>query len=345
MNIILNGNKFKQIEYKSENIFEEDITNNSKNLFGDKSVYINYKRKINTKNLGGSIPDGFLLNLTDIENPIFYLVEVELATHDFYGHIFPQITKFFAFFKNSQSRNDLLDKIYSIIQTDENIQNEIKKLANRKEIYKLIKDAIEDNPNILLIIDDNKQELPEIIDTYTDTWGKILKLEIIKKYVNGNDIIFSMDPEFETLDYYIESNVLGGIGKADIGDDVVITENTHLSTFSDKLKEIYNRLKNEVDKLDPNLIFNPQKYYISIKKEKNIVYIEPRKKKFRLVIMLEAELIKQNIKKCEITELSQSVQGFYNGSCAAIDLDELNKVEEIINLLKIIIAQNQPKNY
>jgi predicted transport protein len=290
--------------------------------------------------LGSSIPDGFLLNLTDIENPIFYLVEVELSTHDFYGHIFPQITKFFAFFKNGQSRNDLLDKIYSIIQMDVNIQNEIKKLVNGKEIYKLIKDAIEDNPNILLIIDDSKQELPEIIDTYTDTWGKILKLEIIKKYINGNDIIFSMDPEFETLDYYMESNVSVGIGKTDANDDTIITEDVYLSKFSDKLKAIYSRLKEETIKLDAGLLFNPQKYYISIKHNKNIVYIEPRKKKFRLVIMLEADLIKQNIKKCKITELSQSVQGFYNGNCAAIDLDEIDKVEEILNLVKIIITRS-----
>jgi predicted transport protein len=106
------------------------------------------------------------------------------------------------------------------------------------------------------------------------------------------------------------------------------------------LKAIYNKLKEEINKLAPNLLFNPQKYYISIRYNKNIVYIEPRKKKFRLVIMLEADLIKQNIKKCKITELSQSVQGFYNGSCAAIDLDEIDKVEEIINLLKIIITRD-----
>jgi len=340
MDIIFNGSKFEQIIYKSEEIFEGDIVNNSKILFGEKSVYIDYKRKINTKNIGGSIPDGFLLNLADIENPIFYLVEVELSTHSFYEHIFPQITKFFAFFKNRQSRNDLLDKIYSIIQMDTNIQSEIKKLSNGKEIYKLIKDAIEDNPNILLIIDENKQELPEIIETYTDTWGKILKLEIIKKYINGSNIIFSMDPEFETLDYYMESNVSIGIGKTDSDDDIIMTEEVYISKFSDKLKAIYSKLKNEVLNIDTDFIFNPTKYYISIKHNKNIVYIEPRKKKFRLVIMLEADVIKRNLKKCKITELSQSVQGFYNGACAAIDLDEINKVEEIISLIKIIINRN-----
>ncbi|MDR3130223.1 MAG: DUF5655 domain-containing protein [Treponema sp.] len=340
MDIILNGNKFEQVLYKLEGDFEDDIANNSKKLFGEKSVYIDYKRKISTKILGGTIPDGFLLNLADIENPIFYLVEVELSSHDFYRHIFPQITKFFAFFKNSQSRNDLLDRIYSIIQTDKNIQNEIKKLVNGKEIYKLIKDAIEDNPNILLIIDDNKQELPEIIDTYTDTWGKTLKLEIIKKYIKDNNIIFLIDPEFETLDYYMESNVSVGIGKADTNDDAIITEDIYLSSFSDQLKAIYNKLKGETTKLAQNLLFNPQEYYISIKHNRNIVYIEPRKKKFRLVIMLEVDLIKQNIKKCKITELSQSVQGFYNGPCAAIDLDEIDKVEEIINILKIIISRD-----
>jgi hypothetical protein len=71
---------------------------NSKSLFGQSSILIEAKKKIDNKALGGTIPDAFLFDLKDPDNPEFYLVEVELAKHSFYNHIFPQITKFFAFF-------------------------------------------------------------------------------------------------------------------------------------------------------------------------------------------------------------------------------------------------------
>ena len=44
-------------------------------------------------NLGGDKRMEFIL-AADKENPEFYIVEVELSKHDFYGHIFPQFTSF-----------------------------------------------------------------------------------------------------------------------------------------------------------------------------------------------------------------------------------------------------------
>jgi hypothetical protein len=55
--------------------------------------------------------------------------------------------------------------------------------------------------------------------------------------------------------------------------------------------------------------------------------------------MLEPGIIKSNIKNCKVTELSQSVQGFYNGSCSAIDLDKTSNVDEIIEIIKIIVEK------
>ncbi|MEW6068104.1 MAG: hypothetical protein AB1610_07430 [Nitrospirota bacterium] len=52
---------------------------------------------------------------------------------------------------------------------DENIKTEIKSHIGENEIHKFLNDMIEDSQNILLILDDDKEELPEIIETYTDT--------------------------------------------------------------------------------------------------------------------------------------------------------------------------------
>ena len=100
----MDGKKFEETEFKTEADFENIVKENSKKLFGEKTIYFEIKSKVDTKALGATIPDGFLFDFKDAENPEFYMVEVELARHDFYKHMFPQITKFFAFFKNSKSR-------------------------------------------------------------------------------------------------------------------------------------------------------------------------------------------------------------------------------------------------
>jgi hypothetical protein len=98
-----------------------------------------------------------------IQNSIWF--EVELAKHDFYKHIFPQITKFFAFFKNSGSRNNLIDKLFQLIKSNQKLEEDFKNYLGKKEVYKALKDTIESSQNILLVIDDPKPELPAIFET------------------------------------------------------------------------------------------------------------------------------------------------------------------------------------
>jgi len=171
--IYMDGNRFVESGFKSEDDLEKVIKDNYKTLFGIETVYFDLKNKIDSKSLGSSVPDGFLFDFKDKENPEFYLVEVELERHDFYKHIFPQITKFFAFFKNSISRNNLIEKLFHYLKSNGPLEDEFKKYLGKREIYKALKDVIENSQNILLILDENKPELQEVIETYTDTWDKI----------------------------------------------------------------------------------------------------------------------------------------------------------------------------
>ena len=154
--IYQNGLRYSEKEYKLEVEFEKLVVNNSKTFFGEKTIYIDAKKKIDNNSLGGVIPDGFLFDFSDRKNPEFYLVEVELAKHSFFGHIFPQITKFFAFFKNPSSQGKLIEKLYSIFDNDDGLLQELKIKLGKKEIFKFLKDTIENSQNILLIIDGEK---------------------------------------------------------------------------------------------------------------------------------------------------------------------------------------------
>jgi hypothetical protein len=161
--------KLTEYQFGNEAEFERVVVENSKQFFGGATIYLDSKKKIEGKYLGGTIPDGILFNLAEPENPEFYLVEVELVKHDFYKHIFPQLTKFFSALKNQQSISELVEKIFQIIKNDYTIFQEFKSHIKENELYKFIKDTVEKSQNILLILDGEKEELPEIMDTYSET--------------------------------------------------------------------------------------------------------------------------------------------------------------------------------
>lgn len=323
---------FREISYDLEETLEKEVIKYSKLLFGAKSIFIDAKRKIEAKSIGGSIPDGFLFDLSEKDNPEFYLVEAELAKHDFYKHIFPQITKFFAFFKNKKSQSELIEKIYSTVDKDVELRNEFKKYLGEKEIFKFIKDTIENSQNILIIIDGPKEELPEIIDTYTDTWGKMVKVMILKKFISGTDTIYSIEPEFSEIEY----STIESVNK---NDEIEITEEFHLEGVKENVKEIYTTMKDKLLQFDNKLVFNPKKYYISIVKNKNISFITLRKSKVRVVVMMPYEETKEKIKFHTVKSLSTSVQKFWNGPSSEIMIEKSREIEEVVEIIKELASK------
>ena len=334
MKLFANNKAFNQFQFDIEADFEKEVVLNSKQFFGINSIYIDAKRKIETKSLGNSIPDGFLFDLSDKDNPEFYIVEVELVKHDFFNHIFPQITKFFGFYKNPKSQNDLVEKIFSFINNDSEIKKEFKKYLGEKEIYKFIKDTIERSQNILLIIDGEKKELPEIMETYSDTWGKMVKLILLKKFFNNSDTIYTMHPEFENLEFAeIEKEI-----SIDT-EDVEYNESDHFEGVSETVRQIYDDLKKDLQKADLSLVFNPKKYYISIRKDRNIAFFMIARKRIRLVVMQSDEETRKEIKLHTVQTLTASVQKFWNGPSCAIIIETTEHLDEIKTLLRKLITK------
>jgi len=334
MRLFTNNKTFNQFQFDKELDFEREVVSNSRLFFGANSIYIDAKRKIQTKNLGNSIPDGFLFDLADKDNPEFYIVEVELAKHDFYNHIFPQITKFFGFYKNPKSQADLIEKIFSFISNDNDLRKEFKKYLGDKEIYKFLKDTIEQSQNILLIIDGDKKELPEIMDTYTDTWGKMVQLILIKKFSYNGEVIYTMHPDFENIEFAeIEEETITE------AEDIQYTEEYHLEGVSETVRSIYTELKAHVIRVSPMIIFNPKKYYISIRKERNIAFFIIKRKKARLIVMQSDHETRSEVLNHSIKTLTEKVQKFWNGPSCAIILETTDNLDEIKSLLTKLVTR------
>lgn len=329
------GCRFEEKRYSTEEEFETFLIRNSQLLFGKESIFIDAKKKIASKTMGGAIPDGFVFNLADLENPEFYLVEVELCKHDFFRHIFPQITKFLSFFKNPKSQSELAEKIFDIICEDKALEKEFKNRIGRKEIFKFIKDTIENSRNILLVLDEMKEELPEIMSTYTDTWDKMVRVLVLKKYESQEGHIISLTPDFASIELpetpeEAEANVSEKTGR--------YSEEFHLEGVNDAVKESYQSLKQEILEYENKLIFNPTKYYVSIVDHASVAYIQVRKKKLNIVIMADETKVRQIVKGCKVNSLSESVQKFWGGKCCGVDVDNKSRIGEVVDAIKQAVA-------
>lgn len=330
-----NGKKFTEYKYKLENDLEKDIISSYQTLFGPDTIYIEAKKKISSESLGNTIPDGFLFDLSDPDNPEFYLVEIELGSHDFYRHIFPQITKFFAFFRNSNKQKELVQKLFSVIDKDSELKKQFKKYLGAIEIFKFLSDVVDSSQNILIVLDVEKPEMPEIMNTYADTWGKMVKVLTAKKYVCDGESIFAVHPEFETIEYSCPDT-----SDEDQTEVPNFSEEYHLEYAKDNVKQMYNAIKNKLLAIDSSLIFNPAKNYISIKKRKNVAFLYLRKRIIRLVIMLSENDIRTMAGSLNVKPLSQSVQSYYNGPCASLIIANPTEVDVIVNIICRAVSQS-----
>lgn len=325
------GTRLNRQEFHLEEEFEEEVKNNSKRLFGEKTIYLDTKKKIQSISLGGAIPDGILFDLKDPEDIKFYLVEVELAAHSFYEHIFPQITKFLAFYKNPASENDLIERIHSFIIKNQDIEREFKNLLGGRELYKSIKDAVENNQKILLMLDNKKPEIEEVRRVYTDTWDKIVVPEILMKHTNGVEEVFILDPDFSEIEMAGDAEEI----EEETDKQIFYNENYHLEGVEPWVVEVYGQIKNFLLKLDEKIITNPQKYYISFKKHRNFIYLDVKKKKINIAVMLPLEVGQKMALHHRLREFTEGIKGFYGRESFEIKLENKENIEEVLRLIDL----------
>ncbi|MBU2576769.1 MAG: hypothetical protein KKF50_03535 [Nanoarchaeota archaeon] len=328
--VYCNGVKLEKQTFNLEEDFEREVKNNSKKLFGNKTIYLDTKKKIESISLGGSIPDGLLFDLEDPEDIKFYLVEVELAKHPFYEHIFPQITKFFAFYKNPVSQNNLIERIHSYITSNPEIKSEFEGLLNGQELYKSIKDAVENNQKILLIIDNEKPEIEEAQRVYTDTWDKLVIPEILSVYKKENKEVFILEPDFSEKELIIESEETQKEPEMRIN----YTENYHFNEINPSIVSLYQEIKEFVLNLNSQTEINPRKYYIVFRNNINFVYFYLKKGKIIMVPMVPFEEGEKIIKNHKFKSYKLGIQNWYNRPCFELTIENNENLDEIFELIK-----------
>ena len=302
--VLIDGVYYKEIKIANElHDFEPIVLEHLENIFGEDCRYYP-KKMIKSFANNSSIPDGFVI---DMKNKKWYILECKLLCDDAIKRIPGQLINYKGAIKNLETKKQLLESMVDFSQ----------------DLYELIMNK---QPEIVIVINslDGEKGI-KFKDKVKTTDEKVMIIEY-KTYTRE-----FVDPKKVHLHIY-NPLIKTMPSMKRIGEETWV-ETQHRKS-SDTVKTIYQELKKHMLLFDAKLIFNPTKYYISIKKKKNFAYVQFRRKKIRIVVMLPLKTGMQIIKKNEIIKLSQGIQGFYGGECFEIIIEKIEYLDEIIKLLK-----------
>lgn len=166
--ILHNDEIFEEYEYEYEKEFEKDIVDHFKEVFGNESIYIDVKKKLNNKNII-TIPDGYLIDFSFSDSPRLYIIENELVKHDPFRHIGQQLLKFAISYKSSgrKLKKFLLDDILKDEAKKDFVEGKILE-AGYRNIDAFIDDLIFDNPvSSIVVIDEITDDLENVLSQLT----------------------------------------------------------------------------------------------------------------------------------------------------------------------------------
>lgn len=153
------GAIYTQYIYGKEADFEKMIVSHAETVFGPEGIYFDIKKLIGIPKKGATVPDGYFLDLTFHNDPKLYLVEVELNSHDVYGHIGEQILRFGI--STETDKYKLKNNLLAAVNNDS---------VKKKKLASFFAKSKYDNINELLdkVIFDNRPAAIIVIDEATD---------------------------------------------------------------------------------------------------------------------------------------------------------------------------------
>lgn len=318
-------------KFKSKKEFEQIVLQNGKILFGINSLLIDTKIKTDIEFLGKYIPDGIVFVFNEEENPKCYLIETMLSKQDFYGYLLPRMTGFFSQLNNKEMQDSFAELICKIVSKNHSFKKKLKTILKEEDVTEFIKRMLLNKPPVLLMTDNPLQELPEIMQVYDTTWRKCIKPFVLSKFSMNREHFCSLNPDFNDIDK-VKDKVKVKVLKS--------TEEDHLKDVSNDISTIYTMIKTELLKTDKTIEFNPKQYYISIRKNKNLAFMQIGKKKISLVIVNPEKDTRKAIKHHEVKTLTEKVQRFWNGESSTVIIENADNLNEVILLLKTLVAKS-----
>ena len=214
--LLIDGVKYKEWTPEGENGEEElaqMVKEHAQDIFGENSIYLDKKQRLKSLAGVGSIPDGLVIMFGNV--PEWHIVEVELSSHDPYGHIVPQVDRFLNGIDNRDTRNKIIEALYDAIYGDEFLKLKTRQaIGLDKDVHKFLSDLIARPPTITIIIEGYTGQLREALKKYSQK--KVIEFRTFVRERVGLEVhahlfeplykpVISTKPEFpHTLDEGVE---------------------------------------------------------------------------------------------------------------------------------------------
>ena len=172
--LIVDGIKYKLwIPKDEEKDFHPMVKKYSKEIFNEDSIYFDIKHKLTSKSGIAAIPDAYVITLSKPYE--WYIVENELASHQVYNHIVPQVSKFVDSIEELETQRDIRDILNNMVEQDKDIKAFIEKKTG-KDSYRFLSELVSLSPKIALIID----EITPEVDKASKSLKKLANTKIIE---------------------------------------------------------------------------------------------------------------------------------------------------------------------
>lgn len=193
MNILYNNKTYIPYYCKKEDEFESIVVKLSNFIFGENTIYIDIKRKILSKSFN-IIPDGYLLDMTELDEPKLYIIENEIISHHPYKHIGNQMLRFAINYDDSQLaiRKLLMQQILSNPILKEKLNIAYKKSSSRN-IDAYLDRAVYSSFKALVVIDEAKPELYKVLEKINADIS-VLQLQ---SFICDKEFIYQYDTLYE----------------------------------------------------------------------------------------------------------------------------------------------------
>lgn len=204
MNIKLKESIYTPYHCRTEDEFESIVVILSDDIFGNNTIYIDIKKKLKSKTFD-VIPDGYLLDMTETNEPKFYIIENEIVSHDPYKHIGNQMLRFAINYEDSKFaiRKIIMQQILSNPKLKEKLNSAFKK-SDSRNIDAYLDRAIYSPFMALVVIDEAKPELFKVLEKIN---ADISVLEL-KSFICDGEFIYQYDTLYEEDNYISEEKPL-----------------------------------------------------------------------------------------------------------------------------------------
>lgn len=272
--LIVDGVKYKPWTPKDEEKeFHPLVKAQSKEIFGEDTIYFDVKTTLKSASGIGSIPDAYVINLAEPRE--WYVIENELATHPVYEHIVKQLSKFINGLQNKESRNQILELLYSQINKDKTLRTEVLTKTKSDDLHLCLSELLSQTPKIVVIIDEKTSDVEEACQALKYT-PSIIEFKTFENIHNSGVYAHLFEPLNSDIDFGEEEGS-GNQSIEGIVENIKAEEDTEV---------IFRRIIDEIEGLSKDISKKVVKTRVLYKTNIPFVGVELRKKHVLLHLTL-----------------------------------------------------------